>query len=202
MRPLTLGAGSATVCCQVCRVCQLQGQVSRSRCGLCRPGGCSRRRRRPRSARVSDGDCELIVTPPSTRAMRSGLPEGVAAAVIEFLIGALAANPQSRPASARRPRRHLHRSARHLSSALPDQRGRTGARGPPHRTQTRRLPISSTAVTQRRRPRLRYTRMAGRGGIATVSVSPFGPGFVRIETLKPPVASGATPRRQAQAASS
>lgn len=43
---------------------------------------------------MSDGDYELVLTPPATRAIRSGLPESVAAAVIEFLIGALAANPQ------------------------------------------------------------------------------------------------------------
>ena len=32
---------------------------------------------------------ELVLTPPSVRAIRSGLPEAVAAAVIEFLAGAL-----------------------------------------------------------------------------------------------------------------
>ena len=43
---------------------------------------------------MSDSVYELVLTPPATRAIRSGLPESVAVAVIEFLIGALAANPQ------------------------------------------------------------------------------------------------------------
>ncbi|MEO8828604.1 type II toxin-antitoxin system RelE/ParE family toxin [Lapillicoccus sp.] len=43
---------------------------------------------------MSDGHYELVLTPPATRAIRSGLPESVAAAVIEFLIGALVENPQ------------------------------------------------------------------------------------------------------------
>lgn len=43
---------------------------------------------------MSDSDYELVVTPPATRAVRSGLPEGVAAAVIEFLTGALTENPR------------------------------------------------------------------------------------------------------------
>ena len=43
---------------------------------------------------MSDGDYELVLTPPATRAIRSGLPETVAAAVIEFLTGALVENPQ------------------------------------------------------------------------------------------------------------
>ena len=42
---------------------------------------------------MSDSDYELVLTPPATRAIRSGLPESVAAAVIEFLIGALVENP-------------------------------------------------------------------------------------------------------------
>ena len=42
---------------------------------------------------MSDGDFELALTPPATRAIGSGLPESVAAAVIEFLIGALVKNP-------------------------------------------------------------------------------------------------------------
>ena len=37
---------------------------------------------------------ELVLTPPAVRALRSGLPESVAAAVIEFLTGALIENPQ------------------------------------------------------------------------------------------------------------
>ncbi len=43
---------------------------------------------------MSEDNYELVITPPATRALRSGLPEGVAAAVIEFLIGALVENPQ------------------------------------------------------------------------------------------------------------
>ncbi len=37
---------------------------------------------------------ELVVTPPAARALQSGLPESVAAAVIEFLTGALIADPR------------------------------------------------------------------------------------------------------------
>lgn len=37
---------------------------------------------------------ELVLTPPAVRAIRSGLPEAVAAAVIEFLTGALVENPR------------------------------------------------------------------------------------------------------------
>jgi mRNA interferase RelE/StbE len=36
---------------------------------------------------------ELVLTPPAVRAIQSGLPEAVAAAVIEFLTGALIDNP-------------------------------------------------------------------------------------------------------------
>jgi hypothetical protein len=36
---------------------------------------------------------ELVLTPRAIRAIRSGLPEGVAAAVIEFLTGVLVENP-------------------------------------------------------------------------------------------------------------
>ena len=43
---------------------------------------------------MSDGSYELVLIPPATRAIRSGLPESVAAAVIEFLTGALVDNPQ------------------------------------------------------------------------------------------------------------
>ena len=43
---------------------------------------------------MSDDAYELVLTPPATRAIQSGLPEGVAAAVVEFLTGALAENPQ------------------------------------------------------------------------------------------------------------
>lgn len=37
---------------------------------------------------------ELVVTPPAARAIQSRLPESVAAAVVEFLTGALVANPR------------------------------------------------------------------------------------------------------------
>jgi mRNA-degrading endonuclease RelE of RelBE toxin-antitoxin system len=44
---------------------------------------------------MTDGSSyELVLTPPAIRAIRSGLPESVAAAVIEFVTGALVANPQ------------------------------------------------------------------------------------------------------------
>lgn len=36
---------------------------------------------------------DLVVTPPAVRAIQVGLPESVAAAVIEFLTGALLADP-------------------------------------------------------------------------------------------------------------
>ena len=36
---------------------------------------------------------ELVLTPPAVRAVRTGLPEPVAAAVIEFLTGALTEDP-------------------------------------------------------------------------------------------------------------
>jgi mRNA-degrading endonuclease RelE of RelBE toxin-antitoxin system len=37
---------------------------------------------------------ELVLTPPAVRAIQSRLPEAVAAAVVEFLTGALVINPQ------------------------------------------------------------------------------------------------------------
>lgn len=37
---------------------------------------------------------ELVLAPPAVRALQSGLPEPVAAAVIEFLTGPLLENPQ------------------------------------------------------------------------------------------------------------
>jgi mRNA-degrading endonuclease RelE of RelBE toxin-antitoxin system len=49
---------------------------------------------------VSDGPedpetaYELVLTPPASRAIASALPEPVAAAVIEFLTGALLGNPR------------------------------------------------------------------------------------------------------------
>lgn len=42
----------------------------------------------------SDPPYELVVTPPAVRAVQSGLPENVAAAVIEFITGALIENPR------------------------------------------------------------------------------------------------------------
>ena len=42
---------------------------------------------------MSDAPYELVLTPPAIRAIRSGLPAGVAAAAIEFLTGALVENP-------------------------------------------------------------------------------------------------------------
>jgi mRNA interferase RelE/StbE len=42
---------------------------------------------------VSDAPYELVLTPPAIRAVRSGMPKGVAAAAIEFLTGALVENP-------------------------------------------------------------------------------------------------------------
>jgi len=44
---------------------------------------------------MTDGwSYELVLTPPAVRAIQAGLPEGVAAAVIEFLTGALVDNPR------------------------------------------------------------------------------------------------------------
>ena len=42
---------------------------------------------------MSDAPYELVLTPPAIRAVRPRLPEGVAAAVIEFLTGVLVVNP-------------------------------------------------------------------------------------------------------------
>ena len=42
---------------------------------------------------MSPNDYELVLTPPAIRALASQLPEGLAAAVIEFLTGALVADP-------------------------------------------------------------------------------------------------------------
>jgi mRNA-degrading endonuclease RelE of RelBE toxin-antitoxin system len=42
---------------------------------------------------VSEDSYELVLTPPAVRAVRSGLPEAVAAAVKKFLTGALIENP-------------------------------------------------------------------------------------------------------------
>ena len=39
-------------------------------------------------------DYELVLTPPAIRAIQTGLPEAVAAAVIEFMTGPLIGNPR------------------------------------------------------------------------------------------------------------
>ena len=41
-----------------------------------------------------DEGYELVLTPPAGRAIRAGLPEAVAAAVIEFMAGPLVVNPR------------------------------------------------------------------------------------------------------------
>lgn len=43
---------------------------------------------------MSDATYELVVAPPAARAIRDDLPESVAAAVIEFITGALIAHPR------------------------------------------------------------------------------------------------------------
>jgi mRNA interferase RelE/StbE len=43
---------------------------------------------------VSDHPYEPVLTPPARRALQSALPKSVAAAVIEFITGALLENPQ------------------------------------------------------------------------------------------------------------
>lgn len=43
---------------------------------------------------MSDATYELVVAPPAARAIRDEPPESVAAAVIEFITGALIANPR------------------------------------------------------------------------------------------------------------
>ncbi len=42
---------------------------------------------------MSEVRYELVLTPPAIRVVQSGLPEGIAAAVIECLTGALVENP-------------------------------------------------------------------------------------------------------------
>jgi mRNA interferase RelE/StbE len=42
---------------------------------------------------VNEVPYELVLTPPAIRAVQSELPEGIAAAAIEFLTGALVENP-------------------------------------------------------------------------------------------------------------
>ena len=43
---------------------------------------------------TGDEGYELVLTPPAVRAIQAGLPEAVAAAVIEFLTGPLVSNPR------------------------------------------------------------------------------------------------------------
>ena len=43
---------------------------------------------------IDDEGYELVLTPPAVRAIRTGLPEAVAAAVIEFMTGPLVSNPR------------------------------------------------------------------------------------------------------------
>ncbi|HSK33929.1 MAG TPA: type II toxin-antitoxin system RelE/ParE family toxin [Propionicimonas sp.] len=43
---------------------------------------------------MSDQPYEPVLTPPARRALQSALPENVAAAVIEFITGALVENPR------------------------------------------------------------------------------------------------------------
>ncbi len=42
---------------------------------------------------MSEVRYELVLTPPAIRVVQSGPPEGIAAAIIEFLTGALVENP-------------------------------------------------------------------------------------------------------------
>lgn len=43
---------------------------------------------------MTEDDYELVVTPPARRALTDHLPEPVAAAVVEFLVGALVQSPR------------------------------------------------------------------------------------------------------------
>jgi len=67
---------------------------------------------------VSDGPAdqqaayELVLTPPASRAIASGLPEPVAAAVIEFLTGALLDNPRRVGKALRRDLAGIHSARR------------------------------------------------------------------------------------------
>lgn len=55
---------------------------------------------------------ELVLTPPATRAIQQHLPEGVAAAVIEFLTGALIDNPHRVGRPLRRELAGIHSARR------------------------------------------------------------------------------------------
>lgn len=55
---------------------------------------------------------ELVLTPPASRAIGSGLPEPVAAAVIKFLTGALLENPRRVGKALRRELAGIHSARR------------------------------------------------------------------------------------------
>ena len=55
---------------------------------------------------------EVVLTPPAGRAIQSGLPEGVAAAVIEFLTGLLVENPRRVGRPLRRELAGIHSARR------------------------------------------------------------------------------------------
>lgn len=61
---------------------------------------------------MSEERYELVLTPPAIRAIQSGLPEGVAAAVIEFLTGALIENPHRVGKQLRRELGGIHSARR------------------------------------------------------------------------------------------
>ena len=43
---------------------------------------------------MSEGDYELVLAPPARRALTAGLPEAVAAAAVELMVGALVSEPR------------------------------------------------------------------------------------------------------------
>lgn len=55
---------------------------------------------------------ELVLTPPAVRAIERGLPDSVAAAVIEFLTGSLIENPQRVGKRLRRELEGVHSARR------------------------------------------------------------------------------------------
>ncbi|WP_422934750.1 type II toxin-antitoxin system RelE family toxin [Sinomonas sp. P47F7] len=55
---------------------------------------------------------ELVMTPPAVKSVRSRLPESVAAAVIEFVTGALIANPRRVGKPLREPLAGIHAARR------------------------------------------------------------------------------------------
>jgi prevent-host-death family protein len=90
-------------------------------------------RGRPRAAPVTAAEepYELILTPPVVRALRTRLPEPVAAAVIEFLTGSLIQNPR-RVGKPLRGDLAGVRPARHLPGPVPHQRQPARGRRCPH----------------------------------------------------------------------